>query len=75
MIAIDLNHPRTYHTTTPKSMLHAATSDQIKYVWIAGKARLEQGELTHTKLSAYQSIAQRWSEKTRPYAHSNFKVI
>lgn len=64
--AIDLNHLRTLPVYNPVSQLvYAASSDQIRYVWVNGSLKLEAGRLTTLDEESIKLASAEWGAKIK----------
>jgi 5-methylthioadenosine/S-adenosylhomocysteine deaminase len=64
MICVDLAHPATQPVYHPLSQIvYAATRDQVSDVWVAGTARVTDGELKPDRTSDIVARAEAWRER------------
>lgn len=64
MVAVDLSAVATTPVYNPVSQLvYAASRDQVSHVWIAGRAKLEQGRLRDIDLNAVKRKADEWRQR------------
>ncbi|MDX1490482.1 MAG: TRZ/ATZ family hydrolase [Pseudohongiellaceae bacterium] len=64
MVAVDMNHLNTLPVYDPLSQLvYSAKSSQVSHVWVAGKALVEDGELTRIDLDALKAKINTWQSR------------
>jgi 5-methylthioadenosine/S-adenosylhomocysteine deaminase len=69
LIAINLDHPRTYPHHSPLSQLvHAALSSQVTHTWVDGNLLVKEGKLTNPTLANFRPHAKKWMSITQPFA-------
>lgn len=69
IVAIDMNHLNTLPIYNPLSQLvYSAKSSQVSHVWVAGKALVEDGQLTKIDIDSLKRRVNTW--QTRLQANS-----
>ena len=64
LCCIDLHRPQTQPVHDPAAhIVFAASREQVSDVWVAGRALVHEGRLTHLDLDAVLQRAARWQER------------
>lgn len=64
IVAVDMNHLNTQPMYNPLSQLiYSAKSSQVSHVWVAGKALVENGELTQIDISLLKRKIHTWQSR------------